>query len=114
MQSVFLKNSSIGMNASWMILAILCLRIVFWNFSKWIACFMWFLVGIRLLCPYNIESTISLVPIQMEVPLNDSENTLKDEKDMAYIRIETEFFYTKSVIRKAYLPVEQHRQDKRG
>ena len=31
MQSVFLKILSIGMNASWMILAILCLRIVFWN-----------------------------------------------------------------------------------
>lgn len=93
MQSVFLKILSIGMNASWMILAILCLRIVFWKSPKWIACFMWFLVGIRLLCPYNIESTISLVPIQMEVPLNDSEkNTLKDEKDMAYIRIERNSF----------------------
>ncbi len=35
----------------------------------------------KALMPFNIESTISLVPIQMEVPLNDSEkNTLKDEK----------------------------------
>lgn len=39
MQSVFLKILSIGMNASWMILAILCLRIVFWKSPKWIACF---------------------------------------------------------------------------
>ena len=38
MQSVFLKILSIGMNASWMILAILCLRIVFWKSPKWIAC----------------------------------------------------------------------------
>ena len=36
MQSVFLKILSIGMNASWMILAILCLRIVFWKSPKWI------------------------------------------------------------------------------
>ena len=73
------------------------------------------LVGIRLLCPYNIESTISLVPIQMEVPLNDSEkNTLKDEKDMAYIRIERNSFIKRNrESGKAYLPVEQHRQDKR-
>lgn len=35
MQSVFLKILSIGMNASWMILAILCLRIVFWKSPKW-------------------------------------------------------------------------------
>ena len=93
MQSVFLKILSIGMNASWMILAILCLRIVFWKSPKWIACFIVVFGRNKALMPYNIESTISLVPIQMEVPLNDSEkNTLKDEKDMAYIRIERNSF----------------------
>ena len=119
MQSVFFKILSIGMNASWMILAILCLRIVFWKSPKWIACFMWFLVGIRLLCPYNIESTISLVPIQMEVPLNDSEkNTLKDEKDMAYIRIERNSFIKRNRESEKHIyqsnNTDRIRGDKRG
>lgn len=45
MQSVFLKILSIGMNASWMILAILCLRIVFWKSPKWIDCMLYVVFG---------------------------------------------------------------------
>lgn len=89
MQGVFLEIVSIGMNASWMILVILLLRVLFWKSPKWIMCFLWILVDIRLICPYEIESTMSLVPVRIEVLFNDSEkNMVKNEKEKTYIHID--------------------------
>ena len=88
MQGFFLEIVSMGINASWMILAVLLLRILFWKSPKWIVCFLWVLVGIRLICPWNIESAMSLIPIRLEVPLGYSEKNInKDDGDIAYINI---------------------------
>lgn len=84
MQGVFLRIVSMGINASWMIVAVLLLRVLFWKFPKWIACFLWILVGIRLICPFDLESAMSLVPVRMEAPLADSGGKIvKKEKDIA-------------------------------
>lgn len=66
MQGIFLKIVSIGINASWMILAVLVLRMLFRKSPKWMICLLWVLVGVKLTCPWNIESAMSLVPIQLE------------------------------------------------
>lgn len=93
MQNIFLKVISISMNASWMILAVLFLRVIFWKSPKWIMCFLWILVGIRLICPYNIESAISLIPFEIEVPNSYSEkNSIENQKNAAYIQIERNLF----------------------
>lgn len=89
MQEFFLEIVSMGINASWMILAVLILRVLFCKSPKWIACFLWVLVGIRLICPWNIESAMSLVPIRLEVPLGYSEkNSDKNDGVAAYINID--------------------------
>lgn len=88
MQGVFLKIASMGINASWMILAVLLLRLLFCKSPKWIACFLWILVGIRLICPYDMESAISLVPVQIKVPFIDSEKNSINAKNAAYIQID--------------------------
>ena len=62
MEVVFLSLVRYSIMASWMIMVILCLRIIFRNSPKWIFCILWLLVAIRLAFPFNIESRVSLIP----------------------------------------------------
>lgn len=62
MQNIFLKVLSMGIDACWIILAVLFLRIVFCKAPKWIICFLWILAGLRLICPFNIESPACFIP----------------------------------------------------
>lgn len=62
MQNIFLKVLSMGADACWIILAVMFLRIVFCKAPKWIICFLWILAGLRLICPFNIESPVCFIP----------------------------------------------------
>ena len=62
MASLFLKLLNMSIAASWLILAVVVLRVVLKRAPKWIHCILWALVGIRLLCPISIESALSLIP----------------------------------------------------
>lgn len=62
MASLFLKLLNMSIAASWLILAVIVLRVVLKRAPKWIHCILWALVGIRLLCPISIESALSLIP----------------------------------------------------
>ena len=62
MASLFLKLLNMSIAASWLILAVVVLRVVLKRAPKWIHCILWALVGIRLLCPLSIESALSLIP----------------------------------------------------
>ena len=62
MEAFFLNLVEMSMAASWLVLAILAVRFLFRGIPKWISCLLWALVALRLLCPFSIESTFSLVP----------------------------------------------------
>lgn len=62
MTEVFLKLLNMSITASYLIIAIAVIRLVFRKAPKWIFCLLWCLVGIRLLCPVSLESPFSLVP----------------------------------------------------
>ena len=68
MTSLFLKLLNMSIAASWLILAVIVLRIVLKRAPKWIHCILWALVGIRLLCPLCIESALSLIPSSEPLP----------------------------------------------
>lgn len=68
MASLFLKLLNMSIAASWLILAVIVLRIVLRWAPKWIHCILWALVGIRLLCPLSIESALSLIPSSEPLP----------------------------------------------
>ena len=57
---VFLLNMSI--TASYVILAVMLLRLCLKKAPKWISCALWALVGLRLIFPFSIESVLSLIP----------------------------------------------------
>lgn len=51
-----------SISASWLVLAVLVFRLVFKKAPKWIHVLLWGIVAVRLLCPFSIESALSLIP----------------------------------------------------
>ena len=59
-------NASIA--ASWMVLAVIALRLVLKKAPRWAHVALWGLVAVRLLLPFSIESPFSLIPSTETVP----------------------------------------------
>ncbi|MBQ8869136.1 MAG: hypothetical protein IJ027_05400 [Oscillospiraceae bacterium] len=68
MSEIFLKLVNLSITASWLVLAVVVLRLVFKKAPKFIHCIMWALVGIRLVLPFSIESIFSLIPSAQTIP----------------------------------------------
>lgn len=62
MAFLFEKVVSVSIIANWLILAVILLRLLLKKAPKWIACLLWAVVAVRLICPFSIESPVSLVP----------------------------------------------------
>ena len=62
MSEVFLKIINMSISASWLVLAVLLLRLVLKKAPRWISVLLWGFVAIRLICPISIESMLSLIP----------------------------------------------------
>ena len=62
MSEFFLKIVNMSISASWLVLAVLLLRLVLKKAPKWISVLLWGFVAIRLICPFSIESMLSLIP----------------------------------------------------
>ena len=62
MNQVFLKIINMSISASWLILIVLLVRFVLKKAPKWMNVFLWGVVAVRLICPFAIESPISLIP----------------------------------------------------
>ena len=77
MAEVFYKILQMSISASWLILAIVVLRIFLKKVPRKIICFLWALVAIRLVCPFAIESRFSLIPDTQGI-FADYENQLEN------------------------------------
>mgnify|MGYP004528860715 CR=1 FL=1 len=62
MNELFLKIINMSISASWLILAVLILRLVLKKAPKWVNVLLWGIVAVRLICPLSFESTLSLIP----------------------------------------------------
>lgn len=62
MGDIFLKLLNMSIAASWLILAVLLLRLLLKKTPKWIHCLLWGFVAVRLICPFSFESAYSPVP----------------------------------------------------
>ena len=62
MTTVFLVVLSMSISASWLIAALLMLRLLLRKMPKRNVILLWGLVGLRLLIPFSIESRLSLIP----------------------------------------------------
>lgn len=70
LKTAFLKLANISISASWLVLAILVLRLVLKKAPKWVNVLLWGIVAVRLICPFTIESALSLIPSTQTIPMN--------------------------------------------
>ena len=66
MSSLFLKIVNMSIAASWLILAVVLLRVVLKKAPKWINVLLWGIVAFRLICPFSFESAN---PLQLLIPV---------------------------------------------
>lgn len=62
MSEMFLKIINMSISASYIVLAVLLLRLLLKKAPKWITVVLWGIVAVRLVCPVSIESVLSLIP----------------------------------------------------
>ncbi len=68
MESVFYHLFNFSINAGWLVIAVLILRLFLKKAPRWLVCSLWALVGVRLIFPFSIESVFSLIPSAQTVP----------------------------------------------
>ena len=62
MSDLFLKIVNMSISASWLVVAVLILRLVLKKAPKWVNVLLWGIVVVRLICPFSFESALSLIP----------------------------------------------------
>ena len=68
METVFLKLVNMSITAGWLALAVMAVRLLFRRMPRWITCLLWGLVALRLICPFTLESALSLIPSAQPLP----------------------------------------------
>lgn len=68
MTELFIRLFNISISASFFVLAILAFRLIFKKAPKFISVLLFGLVGLRLILPFSIESSLSLVPSKSTLP----------------------------------------------
>lgn len=68
MEALFVTLVNMSITASWLVLAIIGVRLVFRKTPKWILCLLWALVALRLIFPFSLESALSLIPSTQTLP----------------------------------------------
>lgn len=70
MNQIFLWVLNRAWISSVLILAVLFVRVCIKKAPKWITCALWFVVALRLILPFQIESVFSLLPSSEPIPSN--------------------------------------------
>ena len=66
---ILMQFINISINASWLVLAVVLLRLLMKKAPKWVNCILWGLVAIRLVVPVPVESVLSLIPSSEPLPV---------------------------------------------
>ena len=74
MEAVFVRLLNMSIAATWLILIIIILKLLFRRLSRTVHCLMWIAVVIRLICPLYFESSSGLIPefIPDNKPVNNT------------------------------------------
>lgn len=67
MGEIFVKAFNLSVTAGWIILGVVILRFIFKKAPKNTLCFLWAIAGARLVFPFSIESTLSLIPSRQTI-----------------------------------------------
>ncbi len=62
MSDLFVSVVNMSIAAGWIVLAVVMLRLLLKKAPKWITVLLWGIVAVRLVCPFSVESMLSLIP----------------------------------------------------
>ncbi|MBR4295785.1 MAG: hypothetical protein IKT56_02975 [Clostridia bacterium] len=62
MSQIFLNIINMSISASYIVVAVMLLRLMLKKAPKWITVLLWGIVAVRLICPFSLESVLSLIP----------------------------------------------------
>lgn len=82
MENVFLHLLNMSLSAAVLVVAVVLLRLAFFKAPRWIHCLLWALVAVRLLCPFTLESSLSLMPDTEAALSSVSEQFSAEQKDV--------------------------------
>lgn len=85
MSELFLSFVNMSVSASWLVLAVLILRLILKKAPKWITVLLWAIVAVRLVCPLSFESVFSLIPSAQTINPEFSLNTPAIDSGVAII-----------------------------
>ena len=68
MEQLFIRICNMSISASWLILAVLLIRLLLQKAPARIRCALWGIVGLRLILPFSVESILSLIPSAETIP----------------------------------------------
>ena len=107
MDDVFLKLVNLSISASWLILAVLVLRVVLKKAPKWVMPLLWGVVALRLVCLFSIESALSLIPSAETIP---SEIVTETREPVLYEQATLDIVTNPTLPSAAEVPVGVRRQ----
>ncbi len=82
MTELFLSVFNRGIEAGCLICAVICARFLMKKTPKKIICILWLAVGVRLLCPFHLESEFSLLP-KGQIGIQNTKDVLTGGKTLA-------------------------------
>ena len=62
MSYILLKLINMSVTASYLLIAVMLIRLIFRKMPKYINCILWGIVALRLLLPFSLESALSILP----------------------------------------------------
>ncbi|MBE6811002.1 MAG: M56 family metallopeptidase [Ruminococcaceae bacterium] len=80
MTDIFLKILNTSVTASYLVVAVIVFRLLFKKAPKWIMCILWGIVALRLIFPFSIESSISLLPQREILTVSESSDVIIEFK----------------------------------
>jgi beta-lactamase regulating signal transducer with metallopeptidase domain len=78
MSVVFIKILNMSIAAGWLIGAVLLLRLVLRKAPHWISCILWALVALRLVIPFSLESSFSIIPSNETFSVSSSDENASE------------------------------------
>ena len=88
MIELFYTIVNMSISAGVLVLVVLLLRLLFRKAPKWVTVLLWGLVAVRLVCPFALETSFSLMPKTewiAESTSNSEENTYFDSVAPAHL-----------------------------
>ena len=68
METVFIKLLNMSISASWLILAVVIIRLFLKKAPRWSVCILWGFVALKLIVPFSFKSIFSLIPSDEVIP----------------------------------------------